>query len=123
MNQDSATPTASPVEPYFNQLILVNPETLSYRSSPISPPKRADGNALAEQVTLTWKQVDQVDEPAALAAWMVNVVRPEIGPTSAQMLQNLIGQYWDAKGGFRELFEQVALYRRQQLAGATEPNT
>jgi hypothetical protein len=108
---------------YFGQTILVRPETLFYRSSPISPPKRSDPAALAEQLTLTWNQVDEADAPAALAAWMVNLVRPEIGPTGTQMLQNLMEQHWTANGGFRELFEQVALHRRQQLETAAKLNT
>jgi len=112
----SSSSSSSAPGSYFGQLTMVWPETLSYRGSSWSPTHRADSSVLAEQVTLSLTPVERCNEPSALAAWFVNLVRPEIGADNATALQNLIGEKWEA--GFRGLFEQVAQYRREQLEAA-----
>jgi hypothetical protein len=106
-------PTSPPlVTSYFNRLIVVNPESLAYRGSPVSPTSGYRSDALAHQVTIDWSHVGIEDEPSAMAAWFVNLVRPEIGPEAASDLQQLIQNHWC--DGVGSLFVKVADYRHSQ---------
>ena len=116
MKEDATVSSSSAPGSYFGQLIMVWPETLSYRGSSWSPTHRADSSLLTEQATLTLTPVERCSEPSALAAWFVNLVRPEIGPENATALQDLIVQRWEDR--FQGFFEQVARYRREQLEAA-----
>ena len=110
MKEEEPTPVVPSLPgSYFNQLILLKPETLMYRSSPISPSHRALFATVAEQVTVTWTPVEAENEPAAVAAWFVNVVRPEIGAENALALQQIIEAQWE--GTFSTFFRNVADYR------------
>jgi hypothetical protein len=104
-------PSSPPlVSSYFNELILAKPETLAYRGSPVSPTLGYSAGTAAQQVTLTWSNVNPEDEASALAAWFVNMVRHDIGPDNAAALQQIIQDHWnDAFGNF---FQAVANYRR-----------
>jgi len=110
---ENHAPCGPPLETtYFDHLILVKPETLMYRSLPVSPSHGSVAATLTQQVTLTWTPVTAEHEPSALAAWFVNLVRPEIGAENASALQRLIVAQWnDAFGAF---FEQLADHRRSR---------
>jgi hypothetical protein len=111
MKEEEPTPVV-PSSPgsYFNKLILLKPEMVMYRSSPISPSHRAlFATSVAEQVTVTWTPVEVENEPAAVAAWFVNMVRPEIGAENALALQQIIEAQWE--GTFSTFFRNVADYR------------
>lgn len=110
----------SPLEPFSGGLILPYPETLSYRSSSVSPKYHRAPNTLADQVTMSWKAVEEADEPAALAVWFLNLVRPEIGDEGVAKLQEMIEQHW--ADGFKDCFEKVAVHRRSLMPIEENPS-